>query len=379
MKHIVGYVLVICFGLVPMVSTAQVPDLIWGEPTGEPDVYYYPFYNGIQMVEFDHLTAYHRRVNFLEQSQPRALSWDMVLGPPPPNGYIFRNEQGEVVQQYGMADASGLLSVQACREFIVPHSSLRARYGERVGFSSITTRYYPYYLIGYQSDVVSESLGLIDSLGQIVLPESYSVIWSHHDLFITRKGEVNELRDIHLSVLFRSEEYHLQPCQDAVDQVDVIKGEKCGRMDARGHIVIPCEYDLLIGQSNKWGLTEVRKQGLVGYVDESGKEVIPCKYQSAGDFSEDVVNVRLNNKWGYIEASGRQVIPHAYDIGLEFTEGLARVAIREGSAYYFGFIDKKGKVVIPLIYTDAKDFQGGVAEVLLDGKWIFINQKGQRL
>ncbi len=51
-------------------------------------------------------------------------------------------------------------------------------------------------LLGGSSDFYKNSgaLGLIDSLGNEVLPESYDVIWQHDQLFITRKGNLNEQR-----------------------------------------------------------------------------------------------------------------------------------------------------------------------------------------
>ncbi len=39
------------------------------EPDGSPKIHYYKFYNGIQMIEFDYLTPYHERINYLEQAQ----------------------------------------------------------------------------------------------------------------------------------------------------------------------------------------------------------------------------------------------------------------------------------------------------------------------
>jgi len=50
--------------------------------------------------------------------------------------------------------------------------------------------------------------------------------------------------------------------------------------------------------------------GKFGFIDRSGKLVIPCKWNGAGFFSQGLANVRSENgKWGYIDKSGTLVIP----------------------------------------------------------------------
>jgi hypothetical protein len=365
--------------LIPTLSFGQFSHLGKTEPSDEPDIHYYKFYNGIQMIEFDYLSAYHRKVNFLEQAQPRALTWEMVLGPPHSNVYLFRNESGEIVKQYGDADKTKLLSIKESLKIAMTHNSFAAQIGSVVGFTQITTRYFPYYLIGSKYELHPDSLGLIDSLGNEVLPKEYSVIWKHDNIFITRKDKSNELRDINLTVKFSSNEFLLQPAQFHRGFADIFKDNKCGLMDSTGKIIVSCEYDMNISNFNEFGFAKVEKNGKVGFVDTKGKEVIDCKYQNAGDFIEGLLNVRLNDKWGYIDANGKTIIPHKYEIGGSFVKGLAQVAKREAGQYYFGFIDKEGNEVIPLVYSKAKDFKNGIAEVMIDGKWIKIDTTGKKL
>lgn len=364
--------------LIPALSYGQPPLPVNTEPTGAPDIHYYQLYNGIQMVEFDYLSAYHRRVNYLEQAQPRALTWEMVLGPPHPNVYIFRNERGEIVKRFGDPDDTKLLSVSQSLKQAKAHNAWNIKFGAVVGFSRIRTRYFPYYLIGSKSHNTPGGLGLIDSLGNEVLPKKFDVIWQNDNLFITIKGDTNELRDIDLKVKYSSHEFQLQPAQFLRGFTDISKGDKVGLMDSTGKIIVPCEYDMLVGAFNASGLARVQKNGKVGFVNINGIPVIECKYQNAGDLTEGLFNVRLNDKWGYIDTSGRTIIPHQYEIGCSFSEGLARVAKRNESKYYFGFIDLKGNEVIPLSYSNAKDFANGIAEVMIDDKWITINRNGVR-
>ena len=55
-------------------------------------------------------------------------------------------------------------------------------------------------------------------------------------------------------------------------------------------------------------------------------------------FSEGLADVRLNGKWGFIDKSGKVVIPFKYDDALPFSEGFAVVEL-DGKD---GYIDKNG-------------------------------------
>ena len=121
------------------------------------------------------------------------------------------------------------------------------------------------------------------------------------------------------------------------------------------------------------GLAMVRLDKKYGFIDKTGKEVIPIKYDNAWGFSEGLANVRLNNKWGFIDKTGKEVIPIKYDDAESPSEGLAKVKLNDK----YGFIDKTGKEVIPIKYDYVADFSEGLAQVKLNNKWFYINQKGE--
>ena len=77
---------------------------------------------------------------------------------------------------------------------------------------------------------------------------------------------------------------------------------------------------------------------------------MPFKYETADDFSEGLAPVRSNGKWGYIDTTGREVIPCIYDHAEKFKNGLAAVGNGKGSAQQWGYIDKTGSVKIPMKY-----------------------------
>jgi hypothetical protein len=96
-------------------------------------------------------------------------------------------------------------------------------------------------------------------------------------------------------------------------------------------------------------------------LDKTGKEVIPVKYNSIVNFSEDLLKVNLEGKYGVLNRNGQEVIPIQYDEIGAYSNGLVPVKI----ANKFGFIDETGKTVIPIKYDAAGSFVNGFANVQL--------------
>ena len=112
-----------------------------------------------------------------------------------------------------------------------------------------------------------------------------------------------------------------------------------------------------------------------GYIDITGKEVIPPTFYQAGDFRYNRAPVESKDyKVGYINKAGKLVIPYKYyKMGNMndycFREGLAHVFIEDIKSSLYdrihnhGFIDVNGKEVIPLKYNSVSNFKNGVAVV----------------
>lgn len=98
-----------------------------------------------------------------------------------------------------------------------------------------------------------------------------------------------------------------------------------------------------------------------GYIDSSGKIVIPAKFLAGGLFKEGLAPVKnpsLGNpdSWGYINAKGSfKIRPQFYD-AQPFSNGMARIAKTIQGDHKFGFIDKTGRLVIKPQFKDARDF-----------------------
>ena len=139
---------------------------------------------------------------------------------------------------------------------------------------------------------------------------------------------------------------------------------------ANGIWIIDPEYDRAEAFSESMAV--VRKDGKYGYIDVSGRLVIPVKYQDAGSFSAGLAPVCLYGKYGYVDKSGEMVVPFKYSYAFPFSEGLAAVELNGKVAY----IGPDGKTVIPNMLDSGKPFKDGIAEVTVDGQTKYMDKVG---
>jgi len=119
-----------------------------------------------------------------------------------------------------------------------------------------------------------------------------------------------------------------------------------------------------------------------GYINSTGKVVIPPTFKGAAPFSEGLGRVQFaSGKYGFLDAAGRPVVPARFDDAGDFHDGLARVTVRGKS----GFIDRGGAYAIqPTIGEGPRalpwavtDFSDGLAQILeLSGRQGFIDRSG---
>lgn len=171
---------------------------------------------------------------------------------------------------------------------------------------------------------------------------------------------------------------------------DEVKVLNYGYINKLGRVVIPIRYDYAFDFSQ--GLAGV-VDGSLGFVNKANRKVIPFKY----DFSlmdcvspslpsslfkndlapvlKDVMNgdVLIGNRGGFIDKTGKEIIPLNYDFAGNFSEGFALV----GKNNKYGFLDEQGKIVIPLKFDNAVSFSEGLAIVKQNNKWHLIDNQGK--
>ncbi|RYZ60362.1 MAG: WG repeat-containing protein [Chitinophagaceae bacterium] len=78
-----------------------------------------------------------------------------------------------------------------------------------------------------------------------------------------------------------------------------------------------------------------------------------------------------NGKWGYFKSGVGFVIPCVYDSAGEFNSGYAVVGMNKT----FGFINEKGQLVTELLYEDSTGFDNGYAGIKKKDKYAVINRE----
>lgn len=126
---------------------------------------------------------------------------------------------------------------------------------------------------------------------------------------------------------------------------------------------------------NKWG-----------FIDKTGKEVIPCIYSSAKKFTENGFaavakeDENSNEKWSFIDRDGKEIAPFQYDLAENFsTIGMAAVAKKNSNGdLKWGYINTEGSEIIPCEYDEAKYFaENGLARVKKDSLYGAVNKNGE--
>ena len=94
-------------------SLVKVPEhpMLWNNLPYGPEVIYYPFYNGIQMVEVDYYNHGLRVGSFQDAINPRGgSSYGDALQWPARNAYYFIDTKGTIIKEFG--DSSQLHGVE---------------------------------------------------------------------------------------------------------------------------------------------------------------------------------------------------------------------------------------------------------------------------
>ena len=157
-------------------------------------------------------------------------------------------------------------------------------------------------------------------------------------------------------------------------RLGVSQNNKWGYIDRTGKIVIPIEYDSINNFSN--GVAIVTKGEQYGLIDLNGNMVLPVEYSfiTFRDNYGHIYKERQDDsilKPGVIDLQGNIIIPSGvHDFIGDFNDGLALVR-NDNNGTRYGFVDMSGNIVVPIIYVQASDFSEGLAvidrEVLSDG------------
>ncbi len=258
--------------------------------------------------------------------------------------------------------------------------------------------------------------GLITKEGQEIVPpqydDSFSGIFFHNGLAAVRKNGKSGCIDINgrLVIPIRYDNY-LSFRLNETDSIIMLNGERFYK-DSKGNMKPVPQYDD-VGAFDLSALALVRLNGKSGYINRNGEVVIPIKYDGLGSFREGLAGAEVNGKWGfldkynnviidfqyddissfneglavvesgkklsYIDKTGHVVFELKYEFASAFNDGVAKVGISTVEGTRYGIIDRLGREIALLEYETINDFDEGLAGVKKNGKWGFINLRGQEV
>jgi len=155
--------------------------------------------------------------------------------------------------------------------------------------------------------------GLVDTMGNIVVPLEYSAVEFFSDGLAA-----------------------------------VSKDGKWGYVDRSGNVVIPLSFTSAADFSE--GLAAVgssEHDGKCGYIDTAGNVVIPFEYDWAFNFKNGYAQVRNDRDYYYIDKTGR-VQP--YDFMNQYSSGYMLVRIGSWEDGLYGLLGSESQVLLPVEY-----------------------------
>ena len=189
------------------------------------------------------------------------------------------------------------------------------------------------------------------------------------------------------------------------------KSKKGGFLNAEGKEIVKCKFDWFYLDLLKNGLIKAKegnsyhlfslegkelgiyddigssfnnnrllvvKEDLFGFVDNTGKIVLPIIYQRARNFSNNLAFVTLQDTAHYINVNGELSIPlpvSTHD-GQEFQNDVVVVKDKNNN---YSLIDSKGSILFTQHFSHLDNFQNGLSaakETFEGDAWGVINKQG---
>lgn len=136
--------------------------------------------------------------------------------------------------------------------------------------------------------------------------------------------------------------------------------EKSGLINDKGEILTDLKYSYIDKFAN--GYARVSNTKGYGFVDTHGREVIPCIYKDAMEFSNGIVPVIAPNKlaWEYRNLQNEKAFKGEFAKATNFSEGLVKVQLHEFDDFSKMWLDTLGREVNPVPEDFVKHYAEGV-------------------
>lgn len=303
-------------------SFAQSSDTLYGTT----DTLYFPFYNGVQMIEIDHLTYYEMMdIRFSTMNQ-----MPIYENRPFANEYFFRNEAGKIVKSFNSSlDHESLESRLRPVSFINQPSHIQSHLSMFDSMLLYGTKndkevYYRIFNHNYQDffdrDTSLLKTGLIDTLGNIIFPHEFTELVSlGNGSFIAAKNHNYGVITLDNTELIPCEFY--QPSHSMNGLLffsDHTQAKFAFRVNDKRVFTIPSNrYQLTSFVPELFVITRSGKDGVWNIL--TNQQIVPNQYDHITLMNYDhqphgiAIKVLSGNKYGLFDVDGKVILPCVYD------------------------------------------------------------------
>lgn len=294
LKKILGILFVAFLGIHPGIG--QELELLFGkQEDSKLEVFYYPFYDGMQMIEVDYYSGYR-----LHQLRFHDMGYVPTYPGKSINEYYFRDSMGGITKAFNTeTDLDSLSKNLKPLDFINKEDHRTTFWDDYLQSGRIDGHYNVYDSTGQ---------GVIDSMGNVVIPMIYEAIFHKPNCFLVSQGQKWGL--------ISTENYELQVgfFDDFYERDPLIYFAEKGRLLFVYNYENGIKHDLSVWEDVRMlaqgseGMAWVKqdgKWGLWDYVNDTG--VLPFAYDSGNYFSYfysdetlKTIIVSQNDKFGLI-------------------------------------------------------------------------------
>lgn len=360
------------------------------KPVNSPPIYYFPFYNGIQLIEVDYYT-YSRRDDLTQSVKPSKdpLWYSKQVNGERRNGYILRNSTGKVLKAYGIHNASGTYLLPPDEAPIITHQEhLNSRKNQSVtwkdgygyGYRFAVTAGRNRELRNEMPQQAYEVFGILDTLGNVVIPPTHRTI----EYF---QGEYLAMLDISNTYAIYDSTFHktVGYSSDNIERIGynryAVYGKNGGIMNRNGEFIIRYPFNSLRKSpfSTDFIYSIESHEPKFGILSENLMFKTEPVYRRVGALQGGyAVFTARSNQFAIVNMSGQQITGFEFEYSRDLTifDGTFTLLKTTDAGNKYGMIDTLGNTIIPFIYDKIHPFRKDIAIVELNKKLGIADRTG---
>lgn len=221
---------------------------------------------------------------------------------------------------------------------------------------------------------IDNKWGILGNNGQTLVDAKYDKLVNLNDENIVIGYIEDETYLINLEKKIEKKIEYENYSKESENTIMVMKDNKIGYIDDTGREIIPLKYEGGFYFSKYRDFLQLKENGEWKLLDLTTLKEKKLPYTDIGEYVEGYMVAEKDEKYGYIDKDGKVKIPFKYSIAENFKESVGVVASSDG----YGAIDKSGKEIVPLIYDEVYVNEGYIY-VVKDKKIGLFDKDGTKI